>query len=216
MRKKRLDEHTAEMREQQDSVVRPMTQEQSQESAEKVALRRGLEDYDVTKELTGANKKRLKSGYFSLLTEDLAGFVSGISNLIPSPYGASIAAGINMAMGMAKLGKAAVVVGRQAGRNLGLKGFSKNKSTYNKMVRRHNLATTVFTRIKELNGWGLETRNPDESDPKELAFTKSGLAEYEKYDTWVEAMGISYGRLYHSKDAAEMVEHMRDGFYREK
>lgn len=219
MRKRRLDEYTEDMAALEANKNMAMgqskTPEQEQELLSMGQARRNLEDYDVAKELTGANKKRGVSA-ISNIVGDAIGFVGGLTQLIPSGAGNAVATGISAAFAVAGIGKTAIKAARQVGRNQGLAGFSANKSTSNKKTRRHRLALIAYGRIKCLNKLGLETMEPEEADPQRRANIRGTLSVYEKYNAWVGAMGVSKGALYRAETSDEMVEIMRNGFYREK
>lgn len=202
-RNKRLDEVTSDQK------------RGGNESEEEQGLRRSLEDYDVAKELTGANEKRLKESIINIFANDALSFIGGLAAMDPEGIGSGICASIQSALAAAGFAKKIVVAGRQLGRNKGFKGFSSNKSDHNKKVRRHNLAVTTFERIKELNDYNLESIDPATTDQGEADQVRQGLGAYQMVGARLVAMGSGYGPVSRAKSAQEMVNVMRNGFYRE-
>lgn len=199
-RKQRLDEKTAEMR----------------TAGGDEALVSSLEDYDVTKELTGANEKRLRESVVGIVVNDLGGIATSLAGLDPSGIGGATATGINAALGLGQLAKTAIVATRTAGRNKGWTGFDINKSDQNKMARRHNLAVTTFDRLKSLSNFNLKTVPESTTNAEEIGKVKDGLPLYKTMEDRISSMGVGYGPLLRvGANGDEMVKLMRKGFYRD-
>ncbi len=202
-RDQRLDEKTKELRSGRTGL------DDKQEEAV-----RDLEDYDVTKELTGANKKRRREGIVNLILQDAVGFATALAALDPSGMGSGIGASINAAVGIGMLGKKITTSVRQHGRDKGREGYNVNKSTANKEQRRHNLSVIMFDRIQELGKYDFDTIKPETTNKDEVAKVVSGLPGFETMDDRITAMGVA-GPLLRAGNAVEMVKIMRKGFYRD-
>ena len=201
----RLDEKTKQLRAANGTL------DESQEAAV-----RDLEDYDITKELTSANKKRRREGAVNLVFKDAAGFASALAGLDPTGLGSAIGASISAVVGLGYAGKAAVTSIRQAMRNHGVGGADLNKSDANKRQRRHNLAVIMYDRIMELaNTRAASIENPDSADDAQRIAVHGGvLDQFDVMNDRVGAMGVSAAFL-HAHSAPEMVSVMRQGFYRD-
>lgn len=203
----RLDEKTKEMRSGQKGGEK-IKDDKKEEAVQ------ALEDYDVTKELTGANKKRRREGIVNLILQDAVGFATSLASLDPTGMGSGIGAGINAAVGIGMLGKKVTTSVRQLGRNQGWEGFDQNKSTENKEQRRHNLAVVMFDRIVDLGKYEFDKINPEKTNEVEFSNVEKGIPHFEDMDDRITAMGVA-GPLLRAGNAVEMVKVMRQGFYRD-
>jgi hypothetical protein len=174
------------------------------------ALVAALEDYDIDKELTGANKKREADAIIKIVAENATEAASTLAELDPS-VGKAVSSGIEAASKGFKQGRTVARVLRQVGRDEDLHGFNANKSAINKAKRRHTLAVNVFQRVKGLNALDLENVDPGTATPEQV---QSILPRYETMDDTITAMGTGYNPLLEAKDADAMVAVMRGGFYR--
>ena len=213
-RSMRLDEKTKEMR-TKHTLASAMTKDS--EKAKKEALQkedeniRDLEDYDVTKELTSANKKRARQGLTDIVFKDAAGIATSLATLDPTGMGAGIGAAISAIVGVGYLTKDVVVKGRQVARNSGRFGADVNKSDANKKQRRHNLAVIMYDRLNELK----EKHAPNLTDDPKNTAAQASLAAFTTMEERITALGVAGPLFRAAADHSEMLKVMRKGFYRE-
>lgn len=210
-RAKRLDEKILQMK---DSTIAKGAQGGDTEEAKKARkLVRGLEDYDVTRELTSANEKRVRASVTDLVIKDAVGIATSLASLDPTGLGSSIGASINAVISTGGLIKEAGTKVRQKARNHGWLGADRNKSDDQKAQRRHNLAVIMYDRmlkLKKKHSANLKTPSSEEAGFK-------AATAYEKMDHRITALGVA-GPLFRAADGknqAEMLQVMRKGFYRE-
>ena len=192
-RKMRLDEKTKRMRKTGFGDAQLLTD---------------LEDYDVTKELTSANKKRARQGALDLIFKDATGIATSLATLDPTGLGAGIGAAISTSVAAGYVAKGVVVKGRQMARNRGLFGADVNKSDANKKQRRHNLAVIMYDRLLDLKNTKLIE---DYKDPKAVP----NVEKYKDMEDRINALGVAGPLFRAAKDPNEMLTVMRKGFYRE-
>lgn len=203
----RLDEKTKQLRGAGGGAALSEAQEEAI---------RDLEDYDITKELTSANKKRRREGVTDLVLKDAVGLGAALANLDPTGMGSTVGAAVTAAVGAGYLGKSVGAYLRQKARNHGFGSADLNKSDANKRQRRHNLAVILYDRIVEL----ADTQVASIDDPARVtpdqraAISKGALQTFEKMDERINAMGVA-GPFLRSHSAPEMVKVMRQGFYRD-
>lgn len=188
------------------------TTTQEEEEANGEELISALEDYDIDKELTGANKKRETDAVIKIVTDNAIPVVQALTELEPT-VGASVSKGIGTAVKMFKSGRSGAKKARQFGRNHGLRGFNANKSDTNKAARRHTLAVNTFKRVKNLNALNLESMDPVSASPEQC---QTVLQPYGTMQDTVEAMGMGYKPMLDAEDSDSMVGVMRNGFYRDR
>ena len=202
----RLDEKTKQLRGANGGALT-----QAQEEAV-----RDLEDYDITKELTSANKKRRREGVTDLVFKDAVGFGAALANLDPTGMGSAVGAAVTAAVGVGYLGKSVGSYIRQKARNHGFSGADLNKSEENKKQRRHNLAVIMYDRIMEL----ADTQVASITDPANVtqeqrtAINSGAMQKFDKMNERINAMGVA-GPFLRAHTAPEMVKVMRQGFYRD-
>lgn len=193
MRKMRLDEKTKRMRSTGFGDAQLLTD---------------LEDYDVTKELTSANKKRARQGALDLIFKDAVGIATSLATLDPTGLGAGVGAAISTSVAAGYVAKAAVVKGRQMARNSGRFGADVNKSDANKKQRRHNLAVIMYDRLLNLKKTPLiEDFNHTDA--------VANVEKYKTMDERISALGVAGPLFRAAGDPNEMLTVMRKGFYRE-
>ena len=197
-RAERLDEVTAKMRD---------------DTAADQGLRESLEDYDISKELTGTNTKRLDEGLVQIAFKDAMGFATAAMSLDPQGIGSAVGGAINGVIGASFLAKTGITEFRRAGRNRGWNHYNLNKSDFNKQARRHHLAVSVFDRIKSLNDYGFETADFDTKDFSKIKNYVEGVHHYARAEALVTTMGVT-GELMKAASGDEMVSAMRKAFYR--
>ena len=180
----------------------------------------------MTKVLSRASLKRRNEGIVNLVLKDAVGFGTALANLDPTGLGAGIGASVNALVGAGFLTKEVVTSVRRKGRNHGWSGYDVNKSDANKRQRRHNLAVIMFDRIKELEQYNYDqipvsrveqsgTGNASAAlTAQETENVRQGLAPFRTMEERVSAMGVS-GPLLRAGSAGEMVQVMRQGFYRD-
>lgn len=193
MRKMRLDEKTKRMRSTGFGDAQLLTD---------------LEDYDVTKELTSANKKRARQGALDLIFKDATGIATSLATLDPTGMGAGIGAAISASVAAGYVAKDAVVKGRQMARNSGRFGADVNKSDANKKQRRHNLAVIMYDRLLDLKNTELIE---DYSNPKAV----TNVEKYKDMEDRINALGVAGPLFRAAQDPNEMLTVMRKGFYRD-
>lgn len=203
----RLDEKTRQLRGTNAGAALTEAQEEAV---------RDLEDYDITKELTSANKKRRREGVTDLVFKDVVGLGAALANLDPTGMGSTVGAAVTAAVGAGYLGKSVGSYIRQKARNHGIGSADLNKSEANKKQRRHNLAVVMYDRIMEL----ADTQVASIDDPAHVtpeqrtAINKGALQNFDKMNERINAMGVA-GAFLRSHTAPEMVKVMRQGFYRD-
>ena len=189
-------------------MSRTTTPEEDEETRQKML--EALEDYDIEKELTGANKKREADAIIKIVSEDVTTFSGAFLKLDPTT-GTAVAKGMEQAVKGVKQGRKMGAKIRQFGRNRGLAGFDANKSDYNKSVRRHTLAVGVYERVKRLNSLNLEAVDPITSTPEDY---QKIMPPYEWVGGTLDAMGVEYDSMLEAQDSDAIVSVMRGGFYR--
>ena len=210
-RKKRLDEMTTEKRTQLQAAGQ---QSAAPQTATEDPLLDALEDYDIVKELTGANKKRQRQGILDLVFGDAVAFGTSLAALDPT-VGALVGNSINLAVGVGTAVKEVVAFLRQIGRNHGWKGCDENKSDANKLKRRHTLAVNLFQRLQGLEKEKITEINPDTTEETEVSKARQGLEKYRLMSDQVNALGVGYGPLMRAQTTREVLDTIRSGFYRD-
>ena len=209
-RAKRLDEKVLEMKQK---IPSKKNSKAGDHRAESKKLVHDLEDYDVAKELTATNKKRAVAGVTDLIMKDAVGIATSLATLDPTGLGSGIGAAINTAISAGSLVKEGASKLRQIGRNHGWKGTDYNKSDDQKEKRRHNLAVIMYKRMRTAKIKHLGNLDGDITTDK----VQSSVAAVETLDERITAMGVAGPLFRAAKDQnqAEMLQIMRQGFYRE-
>lgn len=205
-RDRRLDEVTGELRK-----AKELNQDWNDDKDEALAA---LEDYDITNELTQAAHKRRKEGIINLITKDIVGIGTALAMIDPTALGGAIGSGLNAAIGFGLMIKKSRVTDRQRRRDKGKGGADINKSTRNKIRRRHHLAVLMYERLGKLKDYGIEEVEPDNATEEEKKQIEKGVGPYEVMEDRISAMGVA-APLYRAESASGMVDIMRRGFYRD-
>ena len=184
-RNKRLDEHVAEER----AGLSGMTDEKARAKKEEMLWQ--LESYDMGKEMSSMQKKRMRGSLISIAFKDVINFAASVASLDPTG---------ELAGGIAKtvvtggfMAKDSIAEARRSGRNKGKAHFNMNKSDFNKKARRRNLAATAFLHIKKLNDYNFEAERMKHGARREsqarISELKRGNREYKNMEDFVLAMG---------------------------
>ena len=216
-RKKRLDEVTTEGRARLQTSGQQQGGAQQNAAAQTAAedpLLDALEDYDMVKELTAANKHRQRQDILNIVFGDAVSFGASLASLDPT-VGALVGNSIRLAVGVGNGVKAAATFLRTQGRNRGWSGFDENKSDANKLQRRHTLAVNFFQRLQDLSKEKITDVSPDTTEVDEVAKARQGLEKYRIMSNRVDALGVGYGPLMRAQTTRQVLETIRSGFYRE-
>ena len=210
-RSKRLDEKVLDMRQNLPDKAQSGNEE---ERAKQKELIHSLEDYDVTKELTSANKKRATQGIVDLILKDAVGIGTSLATLDPTGLGAGIGPSINMTVSAGYLVKEGASKVRGMARKHNWLGADLNKSEDHKAQRRHNLAVIMYDRMRKLKKHHYANLIKENGTEDEIG---GSVDAFKTMDQRITAMGIA-GPLFRAandKNQAEMLKVMRQGFYRE-
>lgn len=215
-RKQRLDEVTSDRRTQAQATGQQggAQQNTAPQTAAADPLLDALEDYDMVKELTTANKHRQRQGILDIVFGDAVNFATSLASLDPT-VGSLVGNSIRMAVGVGNAAKGIASFIRTQGRNRGWRGYDENKSDTNKLKRRHTLAVNFFQRLQDLSKEKITDVSPDTTEVAEVAKARQGLEKYRIMSDRVDALGVGYGPLMRARTSREVLETIRGGFYRE-
>lgn len=179
-------------------------------------LRHDAENLAISQELALTNKHRISNSVYDIVMGDFVDLGKTIVALIPAIGGEATAAGISLAQTGVSLGRRGIRALRQYGRDHGWKGFSSNKSTYNKKVRRHRLAVMLYKHIKNLSTYGIDQADANGGTghtEEQLKNFRTALTEYPIVGHQISALQVGYYHLHRAENADAMVALMREGFY---
>lgn len=177
------------------------------------ALAASMED-DAVSEIQHANSNRIRRGTVELL-QGFSGVISSLATIDPS-YGSAGGAALSGLTTMAGWGYRGSSRLRQFGRDHDWAGTDKNKSANQKKMRRHRLSVVIYNNVKEVGKLGLKELDPATVKTQTaVSNTDAGLNRFSTVRERVVAMDVGYGALLRAGTADEMVDTMRQGFYRE-
>ena len=188
----------------------------SADPSQKNLYLRSMEDYAITKELTGANQKRRNESMFNIAIEEL-GPVLSTSLLFAGPGGVIAGGVMDAVFSSLKAVKIVKHYGTKLGYKLKAPFLDPLKSPIEKLRKRHTLAVYMYDRLRDLapHEAAIGAIPKTTRDPRQVAAVRDYLPERRIQKDRITAMGVDQEKMAAAPDAPAMLEIMRKGFYRE-
>ncbi|MEG1683821.1 MAG: hypothetical protein RR295_08315, partial [Oscillospiraceae bacterium] len=159
---------------------------------------RDMEDYDVAKEITRTNKRRIVDLSLDLGIKDLSSFAAALAGLDPTGIGATVGASINAVVGIGFGAKAVGHMALNRAREHGHGSANNNKSETQRNLRWHNLSVITYDRLLELKGVNIDgvpetepTVGSDEDKVKETEDRLKTMDKYQAMEDRLSALGVA-------------------------
>lgn len=190
--------------------------ESKADSARKNLYIRSMEDYAISKELTGANQKRRNESIFNVIVQELGPVISTAITLA-GPGGLLAGSVMNAVLSSMNALKTIKGFAVNIGYKMDVSLLNKLKSPEEKMKKRHRLSVYMFDRLKEIAPLEEKMAQVPTTtyDPQKVSDVRNYLPMRKMQKERITAMGVDEEKMAQSPDAATLLNVMRKGFYRE-
>ena len=175
---------------------------------------RGLKEYALTKELTGANQKRRRETVYTILVDELGGILSSATTLFGNPALGGILSAVFSTIGGAKT---LFSYAKKGLRNIHFRFADDLKTGDQKWAKRHQMAIWTFKNLALLGEHeaAMTRISPDTTNPMQVRSVRDYLPVRLEQKNRVKAMQVDMDDLGEAKDAVEILDILRSGFYRD-